>query len=164
MKILKFSLIFLLILGIFTIYTKDNKIATSNGISYPKDWKSWKVVAVSYRTDNNTIRVILGNDVAIKSINSGKTNPWLDGSILAKVVWKTSKLEAWQSAIVPDKFVHVEFMFKDSKKYKKTGGWGWARWLGTDLKPFNKGPQSCIACHQPVKDRDLVFTKPAKLP
>ncbi|HHM23758.1 MAG TPA: cytochrome P460 [Bacteroidetes bacterium] len=138
--------------------------APSNGISYPTGWQHWSLVAVSYRTDNHTIRAILGNDTAIRAVRSGKTNPWPDGTILAKIVWKEKALENWKAAMSPGRLVHVEFMFKDSKKYAKTYGWGWARWLGTEQKPFNKGPRSCISCHKPVKNRDWVFTDPAKLP
>ena len=65
---------------------------------------------------------------------------------------------------MPGQFVHAEFMLKDSKKYSDTYGWGWARWVGSDQNPFNKGAQVCISCHTPVKDRDWVFTEPAQYP
>jgi len=138
--------------------------APSHGVAYPTGWQNWAPVAVSHRTDNNTIRAILGNDIAVKAARSGKTNPWPDGAILGKVVWKDTHLEDWKEATAPGKFVHAEFMFKDSKKYSDTYGWGWARWVGLDQKPFEKGMQVCTKCHTPVKDRDWVFTDPASLP
>jgi hypothetical protein len=67
----------------------------------------------------------------------------------------------------PRRFRHAEFMVKDAKKYEATGGWGFARWLGKDQKPYGKDAnfvQECFGCHQPVKDRDWVFTEPAPLP
>lgn len=108
--------------------------------------------------------MILGNKIAVKAARSGQTNPWPDGAILAKVAWKNNNLDKWPSAIVPGKFVHAEFMFKDSKKYKESYGWGWARWLGIEQTSFNKGNKVCTACHTPVKDRDWVYTIPAKFP
>jgi hypothetical protein len=45
----------------------------SHGISYPKGWQNWGTIAVSHRIDNNTLRVILGNDVAIKAARIGNT-------------------------------------------------------------------------------------------
>jgi len=138
--------------------------APSHGIAYPEGWQNWAAVAVSHRTDNNTIRAILGNDIAVKAARSGKTNPWPDGAILGKVVWKDTQLKDWEEATAPGKFVHAEFMFKDSKKYNDTYGWGWARWVGLDQKPFEKGMQVCTKCHNPVKSRDWVFTDPASLP
>lgn len=136
----------------------------SHGISYPSGWQNWAPIAVSHRTDNNTIRVILGNDVAVKAARANQTNPWPDGAVLGKVVWKDTQLKNWPTATAPGKFVHAEFMFKDSKKYSETYGWGWARWVGLDQKPFNKGMQVCISCHTPVKNRDWMFTDPAQFP
>lgn len=138
--------------------------ADSHGISYPEGWQNWATIAVSHRTDNNTMRVILGNDRAVKAARSGNTNPWPDGAVLGKVVWKDTQLEDWKQATAPGEFVHAEFMFRDSGKYAETHGWGWARWVGLDQEPFNKGAQVCISCHTPVKDRDWVFTDPAKFP
>ncbi|WP_027710396.1 cytochrome P460 family protein [Zooshikella ganghwensis] len=142
----------------------ENTAEMSHGIEYPNGWQSWSTIAVSHRTDNNTLRVILGNEIAVKAARSGKVDPWPEGSILGKVVWKDTELGNWKSAIAPGNFVHAEFMFKDSNKYTKTYGWGWARWVGLEQEPFNKGAQVCTSCHSPVKERDWVFTDPAQFP
>lgn len=152
----------LLATGMPLAYAADP--APSNGIAYPAGWQNWRAIAVSYRPDNSTIRVILGNDAAVQAARSGATNPWPDGAILGKVVWKETKMENWQDAVVPGELVHAEFMLKDSKKYAETYGWGWGRWLGIEQKPFDQGPKSCLGCHTPVKDRDWVFTTPAVFP
>lgn len=138
--------------------------APSHGIDYPEGWQQWATIAVSHRTDNQTIRVILGNDIAVKAARSGATNPWPDGTILGKVVWKDTELKDWQKATAPGEFVHAEFMHKDSEEYASTYGWGWARWTGLEQKPFAGGAQVCIACHTPVQGRDWVFTDPAAFP
>jgi hypothetical protein len=145
-------------------YAAEQLPASSHGVPYPKGWEDWATIAVSHRTDNNTLRVILGNDMAVKAARTGNTNPWPDGTVLGKVVWKDTQLENWKAAIAPGEFVHAEFMFKDSKKYKDSYGWGWARWVGLEQKPFDKGMMVCTACHTPVKNRDWVFTEPAPLP
>jgi len=146
----------------------DNMVKPSpNGISLPEAYKDWKVISISHRTDNNSMRTILGNDIAVKAAREGKTNPWPKGSVLGKLVWKQKAEEHWPTAIAPDKFVHAEFMFKDNDKYKDTGGWGYARWLGLDQKPYGINKDfalECMACHTPVKDNDWVFTSPAKIP
>jgi len=80
------------------------------------------------------------------------------------VVWKEKRLADWDEAIVPAELVHAEFMFKDSQQYKESYGWGWARWLGMEQKPFAKGAESCISCHTPVQEHDWVFTEPAVFP
>ena len=159
----------ILITGLLTpVSQADNNIqAAPNGLQLPTAYKDWRVISQSHRTDNNTMRIILGNDTAINAARKGKTNPWPDGSILGKLVWKQKAEENWPAAIAPDKFVHAEFMFKDSQKHKDTGGWGYARWLGMDQKPYGTDSsfsQECVACHTPVADRDYVFTMPVELP
>jgi len=141
--------------------------AAPNGIELPENYKDWRVIAVSHRTDNNTLRIILGNDTAINAARGKETSPWPDGTVLGKLVFKDATDKAWQQATVPGRFVHAEFMFKDAEKYAATGGWGFARWLGDDQKPYGKDAgfvQECFACHTPVKDNDYVFTHPVMLP
>ncbi len=138
-----------------------------NGIPLPHDYQDWRVLGNSHRTDNDTLRVILGNDVAIQAARSGNTNPWPDGAIMAKLVWKVRADENWPAANVPGEFVHAEFMFRDAGKYESTVGWGWARWVGTEQKPYGADEnfaQECVGCHTPVAARDHVFTTPAVLP
>ena len=138
-----------------------------NGIELPGNYRDWRVIASSSRIDNNTLRVILGNDIATEAARAGNTNPWPDGAILGKLVWKDTTLKTWEKAIVPGEFVHAEFMFKDAKKWKDTGGWGFARWKGMDQAPYGTDAHfvtECFSCHTPVKDNDYVFTHPAILP
>lgn len=138
-----------------------------NGITLPEGYKDWRVISVAHRTDNNTMRAIVGNDIAMEAARKGQTKPWPDGAILGKLVWKAETDANWPTATVPGKFVHAEFMIKEAKKYEPTGGWGFARWLGEEQKPFGADAgfvQACFACHTPVKGNDYVFTQPAKLP
>jgi hypothetical protein len=138
-----------------------------NGIALPPDYRDWRVIGVSQRTDNNTQRVIIGNDVAVAAARAGRTNPGPEGAVLGKVVWKLDKDPLWQPAIVPGEVVHIEFMARDSKKHAATGNWGYSRWLGMGLKPYGKDAgfaQECFGCHTAAKGKDYVFTRPAPLP
>jgi hypothetical protein len=113
------------------------------------------------------LRVILGNEIAIKAARKGKTKPWPDGAILAKMVWKDSQHPLWPAATVPGALVHSEFMLKDKKKYANTEGWGFARWEGLKQQPYGENSgfaHECLACHAPAKGNDFVFTKAASLP
>jgi len=142
--------------------------AAPNGIEFPADYGDWRVISLSHRVDNHTLRAILGNAIAVEAARKGNTNPWPDGAVLGKVVWREHEKTAWKTAIVPDQFVHAEFMFRDAKKWAGNGtGWGWARWVGGELKPYGNDAgfsQECIACHTPVKDNNWVFTTPAVFP
>ena len=127
--------------------------ANLEGLKLPEKYKDWRVISASHRVDNESIRIILGNDIAIKASRSNQTNPWPDGAILGKLVFKQTAEKNWPTAITPDEFVHAEFMYKDSEKFKDNGtGWGWARWLGKSQIPYgdeNDLNQSCITCHTP---------------
>jgi len=157
-----------LIIGFAPVALAGNVVTPApNGITLPEGYKDWRLISSSHRIDNNTMRVILGNDKAIDAARSGQTNPWPDGTILAKLVWKDSTLPTWEKAVVPGEFVHAEFMIKDAKKYAETGGWGYARWLGMQQEPYGKDAsfaQECFGCHIPVKNHDYVFAPPSVLP
>ena len=157
----------LLLISGTTAVLADAVPPSPNGIDLPGNYRDWQVIASSHRLDNNTLRVILGNDIAVQAARSGNTRPWPNGAILGKLVWKDATLEAWEKAVVPGEFVHAEFMFKDSERWQDTGGWGFARWTGMDQQPYGKDAafvQECFGCHTPVKDNDYVFTQPAQLP
>jgi hypothetical protein len=148
-----------------TLAAADLPVA-ANGIALYPDYLSWKVVAPSYREDKVHIRVITGNETAVTALRAGK-NPLPDGSVLAKVAWKAEKHPNFPVAIEPGAFVQVEFMVKDAKKYKDTGGWGFARFVGNDLKPYGKDAgfvAECFGCHTPVAKNDYLFTKIVKTP
>jgi hypothetical protein len=149
-------------MGTLLVCSSNGRVQPSpNGIDLPEGYSDWRVISASHRTDNNTVRIILGNDRAVDAARAGDTKPWPDGAILAKLVWKAMSLETWEDAIVPAEFVHAEFMIKDATKYEATGGWGFARWLGLEQLPYGKDAsfqQECFTCHQPVKGTDYVFT------
>ncbi len=149
------------------ILAKDKIPAAANGIEVPVGYKNWRVIAVSHRTDNNSLRAIVGNTIAVNAARSGNTHPWPVGAILGKLVWKDSQHPDWNQATVPGSFSHIEFMIKDPEKYKSTGGWGYARWKGMDAKPYGQDASfanECYSCHAKVKKDDYVFTRQAPLP
>lgn len=161
----------LFFLGLFSplLAQADSPVpAAPNGIEFPSDYPNWRVISMSHRVDNHTVRAILGNDIAIEAARKGNTNPWPDGAVLGKVVWKEREKPTWKTAIVPDQFVHAEFMFRDAARWSDNGtGWGWARWVGAEQKPYGKDAdfsQECISCHTPVKENNWVFTRPAVIP
>lgn len=133
-----------------------------NGLAFQEGYQGWKPVSTTDRGDNGTLRVILGNPVAVKAITEKKVNPWPDGTAFAKVAWGAVKDG---NEVRPGKFVQVEFMVKDAARYKDTAGWGWGRWRGSDLKPYGKDAHftgECVGCHLPVKGDDYVYTMPVE--
>lgn len=140
-----------------TIYAEQNSSKPIHG-----EYKDWPVLGVSHRQEKNSVRAIVGNDVAIKAARSGKTAPWPDGTIIAKLKWLAKAHPNWPQAIVPGEFSGAEAMIKDSKKFPETGGWGFAHWEGEKLVMNDKeASATCFACHLPMKDADYVYTAPA---
>ena len=150
-----------------SLHAAQPGVAAPNGITLPEGYRDWRVIGISHREDNRTLRVILGNDTAVAAARSGDMHPWPDGTILAKLVWQDATHEAWAKATVPGEFVHAEFMVKDAARYARTGGWGFARWTGLEQIPYGNDAdfvQECFGCHTPRKDNDYVFTHPVTIP
>lgn len=143
---------------------RSNINPSLNGIEYIDHWRTWTAISTTDRFDNGTMRIIYGNDIAVKAIQDKQINPFPDGAIIAKAAWKQQL--GRDSIAVPGQFIQVEFMIKGAKKYASTEGWGWARWKGNNLKPYGNTATfstECISCHKPVKDNDNVFTAPLSL-
>lgn len=137
-----------------------------NGIALFADYRNWQLIAPSYREDKKQIRAIYGNPVAFKAMQE-KVRPMPDGAVLAKVAWTVKKHPSFPVATEPDQFVQVEFMVKDEVKYQATGGWGYARFVGNDYRPYGKDAdfvKECVGCHTPVKGNDYLFTSFAPSP
>jgi hypothetical protein len=135
----------------------ETPTAAPTGVTIPKGYRNWQVVAPSQRDDKDELRVILGNDIAMKAYRA-KTLPFPDGAILAKLAWKRVKSAEFDNTFVPGEPQRVEFMVKNAKKYASTGGWGFGRFVNG--KPADeKQHGTCWPCHEAnVKGNDWVFT------
>jgi hypothetical protein len=110
------------------------------------------------------MRVIFGNDVAVKAVRGNHIHPWPNGTIFAKVAW--TQLEDKDGNVHPGAFLQVEYMIKDDQKYASTLGWGFARFKTPKMVPYGGKDAlfttECVSCHKPMKDEDFVFTLPVK--
>lgn len=123
-----------------TVAEEQKPAPAPNGLEIPEGFENWAVISISHRLDRESMRVILGNDIAVKAARSGQTSPWPDGAIIAKVAWSETSEEDWPAAVVPGKLLNAEFMFKDSKKFAANGtGWGWAPLERARPHPLRQG-------------------------
>ena len=133
----------------------------------PSGYRDWKFVSAAHEAGTlNDIRVVIGNDKAIRAYRAGK--PFPEGSIVGRVAWSMVPSEENNRIFgQPQSFVpgdapdwYLQFMVKDSKKYAATGGWGYSN-FGKDLKPTTdqKTMYSCFVCHKAVASRDYIFTR-----
>jgi Haem-binding domain/Cytochrome P460 len=135
-----------------------------NGITYHDlaGFPGWKAISTTDRFDNGTLRLIMGNDIAVRAIREGNTHPWPAGATFAKVAW--DQLPDSAGEVHAGAFKQVEFMIRDEEKYKSTDGWGFARWVGgLAMRPYGKDvafTTECTICHQTMAANDHVFTLP----
>jgi hypothetical protein len=141
-------------------------LVSPSGIAFSdfKGYEDWSVVS-SARTDE-VLKVIVANPAMIAAYKSGipgNGQPFPEGAKIAKLQWKPKKsTEAPFVVDVPDVFTQAFMMEKDSKKFPKSGGWGYAL-FNYDAKSdqFSADPKSLSdcghTCHQAVKAKDYIF-------
>ena len=113
------------------VYAQDKySLKSPSGIAFSdfRGYEDWSVVS-SARTDE-VLKVIVANPTMIKAYKAGvpgNGQPFPEGSMIAKLQWKPKKsTEAPFAVDVPDVFAQAFVMEKDSKRFPKTSGWGYA--------------------------------------
>jgi len=161
----------LAVLGAVVLYaqSQDNdkySLKSPSGVAFSdfKGYEDWAVIS-SARTDER-LKVIVGNPTMIKAFKAGipgNGQPFPDGSMVVKLQWTPKKsTEAPFVVDVPDVFKEAFVMEKDSKRFAKSGGWGYAVFNydapSDKFTPDAKSPSDCgYACHTPVKAKDYIF-------
>jgi Cytochrome P460 len=154
-------------LGVAAGYSQEKYLLKSpDGIAFSdfRGYEDWSVVS-SARTDE-VLKVIVANPIMIKAYKAGipgNGQPFPEGSKIAKLQWKPKKsTEAPFVVDVPDIFKQAFVMEKDSKRFPKSGGWGYAVFnydAGSDK--FSADPDSHSdcgnTCHKAVKSKDYIF-------
>ena len=161
----------LAVLGAVVLYaqSQDNdkySLKSPGGIAFSdfRGYEDWAVVS-SAHTDER-LKVIVANPTMIKAFKAGiplNGQPFPDGSMIVKLQWTPKKsTEAPFVVDVPDVFKEAFVMEKDSKRFAKSGGWGYAVFnydaAPDKFTPDPKSPSDCgYACHTPVKAKDYIF-------
>jgi hypothetical protein len=157
----------LAVLAAAVVYAQDKySLKSPSGIAFSdfKGYEDWSVVS-SARTDE-VLKVIVGNPTIINAYKAGvpgNGQPFPEGSKLAKLQWKPKKsTEAPFVVDVPDVFSQAFVMEKDSKRFPKSGGWGYAVFnYEAASDQFTADPKSLSdcgnACHTVVKAKDYIF-------
>jgi hypothetical protein len=160
----------LAVLGAAAIYAQDAQdkylLKSPSGIAFSdfRGYEDWSVVS-SARTDE-VLKVIVANPIMINAYKAGipgNGQPFPEGSMIAKLQWKPKKsTEAPFVVDVPDVFKQAFLMEKDSKRFSKSGGWGYAVFnydaASNRFSADATSPSDCgYACHTPVKAKDYIF-------
>jgi hypothetical protein len=129
------------------------------GVAIPDGYRSWELLAPALEGEPlNELRAVVGNSTALQAYRKG-TALFPDGTVLVKLAWKRVASPDFEAAAIPGPATTVQVMVKDSKRYAKTGGWGFGRFV--EGRPVDKAQhETCFACHEArVKARDYVFTR-----
>jgi hypothetical protein len=141
-------------------------LKSPSGIAFSdfKGYEDWSVVS-SARTEQ-VLKVIVANPTMIAAYKAGipgNGKPFPDGSKIAKLQWKPKKsTEAPFTVDVPDVFTQAFVIEKDSNRFPKSGGWGYAVFnYEAESDKFAADPNSPSdcghACHTAVKAKDYIF-------
>jgi hypothetical protein len=157
----------LAVLAATAVYAQDKySLKSPSGIAFSdfKGYEDWAVVS-SARTDE-VLKVIVANRTMINAYKAGvpgNGQPFPDGSKIVKLQWKPKKsTEAPFVVDVPDVFTQAFVIEKDSKRFPKSGGWGYAVFnYEAASDRFTADPTSLSdcghACHTAVKAKDYIF-------
>jgi len=160
--------------GLSVIAQADSPAATAEGspafgVTLPPGYRDWKFVSIAHEEgDKPDIRVILGNDIAMKAFREG-TLPFPDGAIIARLAYKyqssprNNAIFGRDQSFVAGEPTNVQIEVKDSKRYASTGGWGYGQFEDGKPNPSEKVINSCFACHTKLPPAtDLIFTTYSK--
>ena len=155
------------VLGSTAIYAQEKySLKSPSGIAFSdfKGYEDWAVVS-SARTDE-VLKVIVANPIMINAYKAGvpgNGKPFPEGSKIAKLQWKFKKsTEAPFVVDVPDTFTQAFLIEKDSKRFPKSGGWGYALFnydaASNKFTADADSPSDCgHTCHVAVKAKDFIF-------
>jgi hypothetical protein len=155
------------VFAVMVVYAQDKySLKSPSGIAFSdfKGYEDWSVVSAA-RTDE-ILKVIVANPIMIKAYKSGipgNGKPFPEGSKIAKLQWSQKKdTEAPFVVDVPDVYKQTFLMEMDSKRFPKSGGWGYAVFnydAATDkFSPDAGSPADCgNSCHTAVKAKDYIF-------
>lgn len=157
----------LAVLSVTALHAQDKYLLKSpSGIKFSdfKGYEDW--ATVSCAREEKVLKVIVANPAMIKAYKAGvpgNSQTFPDGSMIVKLQWKPKKsTEATFAVEVPDFFSQAFVMEKDSKRFPKSGGWGYAVFnydpASDKFTADAKSLSDCgNTCHTAVKAKDYVF-------
>ena len=163
---LSFAVSFAILGGVALAAQDRFTLKVPNGPEFSdfKGYEDWQNVAVSQT--ETSVKIIAANPAMIKAYRSGipgNGKPFPEGAKIAKIEWLAKKSsESPYFVMVPDTLKSLSFIEKDSKRFKDSGGWGYAQFqndaASDTLKPFGSDGACGYACHTAVKAKDYIFT------
>lgn len=138
-------------------------LAADPQVPYPEGYRDWHHVKSMVIEDGHPlfgafggIHHIYANDKALEGYRSER---FPDGAV---IIFDLLEAVHAGSAVTEGQRKVVGVMYKDSKKFPATAGWGFEGFGGGD--PTNRvvgdnAASACFGCHLPQKDQDYTFSR-----
>jgi len=146
--------------------TDKYSLKSPDGIAFSdfRGYEDWSTVSSARQAE--VLKVIVANSAMIKAFKAGvplNGKAFPEGSMIVKLQLSPKKdTEATFDVEVPDAFKQAFVMEKDSKRFPKTGGWGYAVFnYDAASDKFTADPKALAdcgnSCHVAVKAKDYIF-------
>jgi len=139
--------------------------AADNKVEYPENYRDWSHIKSMVINDAHSLAAsfegihhIYANKKAKKGLI---TNDYEKG---AKFVFDLLEAKRTKETTTEGKRKFIGVMEYDSKKYEKTGNWGYEAFAGDSKtnRVVEDGGVSCFQCHIAVKNKSYVWTENRK--
>ncbi len=134
---------------------------SKSSVPYPDGYRNWVHVKSMLILPGHPlydafggIHHIYANSKALKGYKTGK---FPDGSV---IVFDLLEAKFDNNTYVEGERKVVGVMYKDSKRFKETGGWGFEAFKGnTKERAVKNAEQDCFSCHASQEATDFVFSQ-----
>jgi len=137
--------------------------ALAEDVSYPANYRDWHHVKSMIINPGHPLHDAFGgihhiyaNEKAVQGYTKGVFE---NGSV---IVFDLLEAKSADNAVVEGARKVVGVMHKDSRRFAKTGGWGFEGFKGdskTERAVGKSADAACFQCHLPQKDSGYVFSK-----
>ncbi|MCS7228824.1 MAG: cytochrome P460 family protein [Candidatus Kryptonium sp.] len=157
----KAILILGIVLSVISFLFINLTAQSSSSVPYPEGYRNWVHVKSMIILPGHPlyeafggIHHIYANDKAIRGYKTGK---FPDGSI---IVFDLLEAKFENNTYVEGSRKVVGVMYKNSRKFKSTGGWGFEAFKGdTRERVVKNAEQDCFSCHASQESSDFVFSQ-----
>lgn len=130
-------------------------------VPYPEGYRNWVHVKSMLILQGHPLYDAFGGIHHIyansKALTGYKTGKFPDGSV---IVFDLLEAKFENNTYVEGERKVVGVMYKDSRKFKETGGWGFEAFKGnTKERVVKNAEQDCFSCHASQESTDFVFSQ-----
>lgn len=158
---MKEALVLLILFASLVSQHPSASVEEAAKVSYPEGYRSWTHVKSSMISPTHKSFATIGGFQHIYANSEAmvgyKTRAFPEGSI---IVFDWMEMTDSAGAFLEGPRRQTDVMVKDSKRFAKTGGWGFQRFVKdskTELAA-TPTPQQCFECHDRLKKDGLVLS------